>query len=163
MRDVWSLFAHLLGVAGFLLAHGTSAGLAFAMRRERDPERMRRLLQLSQGSFNVLYAALLVLLAAGVVGGFRGNYWGFGWIWTALALLVVTAVVMSVLAGRWYGALRKALGIKYRTGLRIYPAPPAGTDEDVHAAASRLQPFVMAGVGVVAVVLILFLMIDKPF
>ena len=39
--DSWFLFFHLVGLAGFLLAHGTSAGLAFALRREREPERSR--------------------------------------------------------------------------------------------------------------------------
>ena len=80
MHDIWSLAVHLVGVVGFLLAHGTSAGMAFAMRRERDPARMRRLLELSEASFALMYASLLVLLAGGVAGGFRQGYWSLGWI-----------------------------------------------------------------------------------
>jgi hypothetical protein len=163
MRDPWSLYFHLAGVAAFLLAHGTSAGMAFALRKEREPERMKRLLELSDRSFNLLYGALLVLLVGGVVGGFRSHYWSFGWIWTSLALLIVTAVAMFVLAGLWYGRLRQALGLHYRVGLKVLPPPTPGTPEEVQAALAHLQPYVMVGIGIVSIGLFLYLMISKPF
>ncbi len=37
----------MLGVFGFLLAHGTSAGVAFALRRERNAEEIDALLSRS--------------------------------------------------------------------------------------------------------------------
>ena len=123
MHDIPSLVVHLVGVFAFLLAHGTSAGLAFAMRRERDPARMRRLLELSEASFSLLYPSLLVLVAGGIAGGFRLGYWSLGWIWVALGLLVVVSVAMSILGGERYSELRKPLGLKYRAGFKIYPAP----------------------------------------
>jgi hypothetical protein len=163
MHDVWSLFFHLVGVTGFMLAHGSSAGLAFAMRRERDPERMRRLLQLSEASFSVLYPSLLVLIAGGIVGAFRRHYWSFGWIWVAIGVLVVAFGIMFVLGGGRYSQVRKVLGIRYREGFKILPPGPAGTQQELEAAVARLQPFVLLGTGVVVIAVALYLMIAKPF
>jgi len=42
-----------------MLAHGASVSVAFALRRERNLERIRALLDLSSGSFNVMYLSLL--------------------------------------------------------------------------------------------------------
>jgi hypothetical protein len=163
VSHVWVLFFHLAGMVGFLLAHGTSAGLAFALRRERDPERMRRLLQLSEASFAVLYPSLLVLVVAGVVGGFRLHAWSQGWIWAAIVVLVVVVVVMATLGGGRYSGLRKALGIKYREGFKILPATAPGTQAEIDAAAARLQPLLIAAVGIVALAAFLYLMIVRSF
>ena len=163
MHDVWSLFFHLVGVTGFMLAHGSSAGMAFAMRRERDPERMRRLLQLSEASFNVMYPALLVLIAGGVVGAFRRHYWSFWWVWVAIGLLVVAFGIMFVLGGGRYSQVRKVLGIRYREGFKILPPEPKGTQQELEAAATRLQPFLLPGVGLVVILVSLYMMISKPF
>ena len=76
----WIVFLHVAGGFGFMLAHGASASVAFALRRERNLERLRALLDLSSGSFNVMYLSLLVLLAAGIVAGFMQKWWGQGWI-----------------------------------------------------------------------------------
>ncbi len=163
MHDIPSLVVHLVGVFAFLLAHGTSAGLAFAMRRERDPARMRRLLELSEASFSLLYPSILLLLVGGVAGGFRQGYWSFGWIWAALGLLVLVLVAMFILGGGRYSELRKPLGLKYRAGFKIYPAPPEGTLDEIQAALPRLHPLVIAGIGIVALAAFLFLMVWKPF
>jgi hypothetical protein len=163
MSHVWTLFFHLAGMAGFLLAHGTSAGLAFALRREHDPERMRRLLQLSEASFGVLYPSLLVLVAAGVVGAFRLHAWSQGWIWVSIGVLAVVLVVMSTLGGGSYSGLRKALGIKYREGFKILPGAAPGTQAEIDAAAARLQPLLIAAVGIVSLAVLLYLMIAKSF
>ena len=75
----WIVFLHVAGGFGFMLAHGASASVAFALRRERNLERLRALLDLSSGSFNVMYLSLLVLLAAGDTAGFMQKWWGQGW------------------------------------------------------------------------------------
>src|SRR5579862_5700891 len=92
----WLVFAHVLGVFGFLLAHGTAAAVAFALPRQREVERVRVLLDLSRGVTMVANVSLLVLLAAGITAGFMGNWWSQGWIWTALGLLVLMSISMSV-------------------------------------------------------------------
>ncbi len=164
MHDLWSLFFHLAGLAAFLVAHGTSAGLAFALRGERHPERMRRLLELSEGSFKVLYPAVLVLIAGGVAGAFRRTYWSSGFVWVSIGLLLAAFAIMFVVGGGQYSVVRKALGIRYREGFKIYPGTGvSATQEEIEDAVARLHPFLLLGTGVVVIGASLYLMTSKPF
>ena len=43
----WWVFLHIAGVFAFLTAHGVSVGVAFKLRRERDPQRILALNELS--------------------------------------------------------------------------------------------------------------------
>jgi hypothetical protein len=83
----WLIFLHVLGVFAFLLAHGASAAVAFKPRRERrcgcKPERIRPLLELSQGTTAVMGGSLVVVLGTGVAAGILGNWWGQYWIWAS--------------------------------------------------------------------------------
>ncbi len=103
----WLVFAHVLGVFGFLLAHGTAVAVAFALPRQREVERVRVLLDLSRGVTMVANVSLLVLLAAGITAGFMGNWWGQGWIWAALGLFILIGVTMTLLGSRPLNRIRR--------------------------------------------------------
>jgi hypothetical protein len=127
----WWVFLHILGAFGFLLAHGVSMAMALALRREREPARIQALLGLSRVYLNVTYASLLVLLTGGIVSGFLGHWWGQGWIWVALALLLALWVSMSLLGTSFYDRVRIAvgtepmLGARKKAWLRDRPPPSA--------------------------------------
>ena len=70
----WIALVHVIGGFGFFLAHGASAAVAFRLRKERDLERVRALLDLSSSTISALYISLLVLLAAGIWAGFLGRW-----------------------------------------------------------------------------------------
>ena len=72
----WVVFAHVFAVFGFLIGHGASAAVIFRLRRERDVNSIRVLLDLSRRANGVANACLLVLIAAGVTAGFMGGWWG---------------------------------------------------------------------------------------
>lgn len=63
------IFLHVVGVFLFLLAHGASNAVAFALRKERNMERVRALLMLSPSTFGMMYGGLLLILITGLVGG----------------------------------------------------------------------------------------------
>jgi len=41
------VFLHVISAFAFLLSHGAAASVAFALKRERDPQKIRTLLDLS--------------------------------------------------------------------------------------------------------------------
>jgi hypothetical protein len=47
----WLVFLHVVSALGFMMAHGVSVSVAFALRRERHPERVRALLGLSADTY----------------------------------------------------------------------------------------------------------------
>ena len=64
----------MAAVLGFFIAHGTSMAVAFRLKRERDPERVRALLDLS-GWATALPGATLAPLGfvAGIAAGFMAT------------------------------------------------------------------------------------------
>jgi hypothetical protein len=159
----WLVYLHLLGLFGFLLGHGASSSVSFALRRERNPERVRVLLELSGNSFGVMYGALLVLLISGIAAGVIGHWWGSAWIWVSLALLFVVMGAMAGLGSRLYGQARKAAGLPYFEGMKQRPPiDPAGEDE-LHALLARGNPILLTVIGYGGLAIIAWLMMFKPF
>src|SRR5207248_966623 len=74
----WWVFIHIVGVLGFLLAHGESVAVLFARRRERDPDRIRTLLGLSGQSATAFYVSFLVLLGGRLAAATCGPWWSAG-------------------------------------------------------------------------------------
>ena len=56
------VFLHVAGVFIFLLGHGGSANAAFQMKHERDPDRLRALLDMSVRSFIGMYLILWLMV-----------------------------------------------------------------------------------------------------
>jgi hypothetical protein len=152
----WWLFVHIAGVLGFVMAHGTSAGVALQLRHERNPDRIRALLQLSNSSSSVFYISILVLLVAGISLGFQGHWWGQGWIWTALIVLVLTMGAMYAVATPYYRRVRRVMQIQEGGGQAV------GADEIEQLMRSG-RPGVILLVGAVPLLFILYLMVLKPF
>jgi hypothetical protein len=153
---------HVLGAFTFVAAHGVSMVAAVRLRGERDRVRQVALLDVSAAGVGLMYVGLLVLLAAGIVAGFMGNHWGRAWIWAALVTLVLVIVVMYAVATPFYGRMRAAAGIGQWAERRDRYKPPA-TEADLDLLASSNAPFVLATVGVIGLVVIIWLMLLKPF
>lgn len=147
----WLVFLHVAGVFGFLSFHGVSVSVAFQLVRERDPKRVAALIELSATSLRGFYVSLLVLIAAGTAAGFVGKWWGQAWIWTSLALLVVSSILMLIIARPYF---RRVGAAARKTG---------AVPEDVAAITSTSLPMVLAAIGFGTILVILYLMLFKPF
>jgi hypothetical protein len=159
----WLVLAHVLGAFGFVLGHGVSVHAGFKLRAERDRARIEALLDLSAMSLAMLYGSLLVLLAAGIAAGFVGDWWGQLWIWTAIGILAVIIVVMFAVASPYYMGLRKALGREGYEPKEGEPPPEPMSDEQLVATLQSTRPYWLAVVGGIGLVIIIGLMVLKPF
>lgn len=157
----WLVLLHLIGVLGWLFAHGTSAFVSFRIRRETNLDRVTGLLQLVQSANAIMYPFFYLLLIAGILAGVNGHWFGHGWIWTGLALFIVVTIAMYAIATPYYTRLRGALGLPGR-GRAPKPATRA-SDAEVLAMLDSRRPEILAGVGVVGLLLIVWLMVMKPF
>lgn len=149
---LWWKYVHIVGGLGFLAAHGATAAVALRLRKERDPARIRTLLDLSRSTRPWMYVSLVVLLAAGIVDGFKGHWWGQWWIWTALILLTVMLVAAFPLAVPYYVRVRKAVADGAAT-----------TPQELEALLSSTRPVVIALVETAGLAGIVWLMVLKPF
>ena len=160
----WLIFLHVLSAFAFFLAHGATAAVMFKLRSERDPARLMALLDLSPFVGGIMTINLLLILLTGIVGGFMGRWWGQGWIWTALALLIAISFVMSFGGRLYFDRVRRALGQASPDDIRKKAAPPPAVSPDELGAVIRSgRPMLLMAVGLGGLAVITWLMMFKPF
>jgi uncharacterized membrane protein len=145
----WLKYLHLLGLGIFLLSHGVSAGASLVLRRTQPDAIRATLLQLSIRAEYVALPALVVVLVTGVWMGFLGSWWRMGWIWAAIVVLVAVMVFMSASSVPYHGA-RDAVRDKLPT-------------EELDKRLKPARPIALASIGTVALLVLIFLMVFKPF
>jgi plastocyanin len=151
----WWVLLHLAGVFVFLLAHGVSVGVLFRLRRERDPAKVSTLLELSGTSTKGFYVGLVMLLVGGFAAVATGHLWGKPWIWLSLAVLVLTTVAMTAMAKPYY----RRVGFVARA---LVGGTEAVTAEQFDEVLKDSRSNSVAGIGLVALALILYMMVMKP-
>lgn len=147
------VFLHVGSAFLFMLAHGATAAAMFRLRRERDPAGIAALLEVRRWAeipFNVSSA---VMFFSGIALGFMGSWWGSGWIWASLGLLVAITLVMGI------------FGRQYLDRAAAFVAPPVGDDspgapEELLASG---RPMLLAVTGIGGFLAIVWLMMFKPF
>jgi len=151
----WLVFVHIIGVLGFVFTHGVSAAMALRLRHERNPDRIRVMLQVSSSSLGVFYVSVLLLLVGGIWAGFRGHWWGRGWIWVALGVFVANMLFMYATASPYYRRVRNVM--------RIQESGSAVAAEDLDAVLRSNIPTIVVWVGLLSIGFIAYLMVLKPF
>jgi hypothetical protein len=137
------------------------------LRAERDPAAVRTLVDLSRGSMMVMSVGGLIWLVAGIVAGFTGRagagWWTTGtyWIWASLVLAIVIIGLMTPMGRIYLNRIRTAVGVDTKTGTVApgFQVDPAALEVAVRSG----QPTVLAAIGVGGLLILLWLMMFKPF
>jgi hypothetical protein len=159
----WLVFLHVLSALTFFLAHGASVAMAFKVRSETNFERIRAMLDLSASTIGVMFISFLVMGLTGIIMPFILKLWGKGWIWTSIVLMVIVAVQMGMMNEKRYKILRKLVGLPYMQGNKEFPAEPPASQQEVEAHLKKLRLEELVVVGYVIPMIVLWLMIFKPF
>lgn len=158
------VFLHVVFVLGYLLAHGVSAAVAFALKKERDLNRIRALLDLSAASYPAMLWTLLAIVVFGLTAAFINMvWWRMGWIWVSIVVLVVIVVLMAIYGSAVFGEIRKAIGLPYMVKGKPFPAEPVKSDEEIYAVIAKINPTLLLVVGYGGFAVIAWLMRVKPF
>ena len=159
----WLVFLHVIALFGFMMSHGVSVSVAFALRKERNPDRIQTLLNLSGGSIGILNGSILIILLTGIVSGFIGQWWGRGWIWLSLGLLLATSIYMAFVGSGYYGQVRKAIGLAYMENFKGRPPVERASAEELDKLLNQSHPVILAVIGFGSLAVITWLMKFKPF
>ena len=159
----WLLFLHVLSAITFFLAHGTSVAMAFQIRKETDFARIRAMLDLSNSTLIVMGVAFLVMGLSGLIMPFILKLWGKGWIWASIVLMLIAFIQMAVMNEKRYKILRKLVGLPYMQGNKNFPAEPPASQSEVEAHIKKLNVYELVAVGYVIPMIVLWLMVFKPF
>lgn len=151
----WWVFLHIAGVFGFLMAHGVSVYVTLRLPKEREPARVSQLLELSASSVGFMWNSIGALLVGGIAAGFTGHFWGQGWIWAAIVVLVLVMAAMYAMGTTWAKRLRTISGA-------MAGGTQAVSDAQFDEILRSKRPYTIAAIGFVGLLVILWLMIFKP-
>jgi hypothetical protein len=152
----WWKLLHILGVLGFVMFHGVSIWVALRLRKERDRGRIAELLQFSGSSVQGMYVSLGLLILFGVIAGFAGKWWSSWWIWLALLILLGMIGEMSAVAKPYYQRVKEAVEVR-PSGV------PRRSDEELQEILRSPLALFNAVLGLVALAVLAWLMVFKPF
>jgi len=159
----WLIFLHVLSVITFFLAHGTSAAMAFQLRKETDFTRIRALLDLSRSTLILLEGSFAIMGLTGIILPFLIHIWNRIYIWLSIALMLFVVIYMLRANENRYNKLRRLVGLPYMKGSRLFPAKPPSSPEEVAALIQKTTVTAFVVVGYVIPAIVLWLMVFKPF
>jgi hypothetical protein len=163
----WLVYVHLVGVFAFLVAHGTSMFAVFRVRRERDRAVIAAMLDLSGRASQASYIGLLILGIGGLAAEYNTSQLTAGWVVASYVVIVVVLIAMFAIAAPHYYALRDAVGIRSRggRGRRQEAANPVGPidDSELYRRLESRRPEALTAIGGAGLVVLVWLMVLKPF
>jgi hypothetical protein len=159
----WLVFLHTLSAITFFLAHGTSMAMAFQLRKETDFARIRAMLDMSMTTVPVMFFSFLGMGLTGLIMPFILKLWGKGWIWASIVLMVIVFFQMVSMNERRYKHLRRMVGLPYMIRGDRFPAEEPASQADVEAHLKKMTVNDLVIVGYVIPMIVLWLMVFKPF
>jgi|SRR5689334_11503997 flagellar basal body-associated protein FliL len=159
----WIVLLHVVGAFMFVASHGVAMWMVAELPRQKDPKRIQALLDLSSTSLTGVYVGLLLLLVGGIWAGIAAGHFGRLWIWLALIVLVAIIVLMYVVATPFFKRLRMALGVRTPGLAKDAPDPVPAADAEILAIAASTPAGILSAVGFGGLLIILWLMVVKPF
>ena len=153
--QIW-LSLHIVGVLAFVGAHGVSMFVLFRIRKERDRARLAELISLSGETAMPMYISLGVLLAGGIGTALVLRLFSFWWIWTSLFVLLIEVALMTAIAKPYFKSITAATAIR-PSGV------PRVSDEELDSLLRSGEPLAITLIGVAGLLIILWMMIFKPF
>lgn len=159
----WIVFLHVVGAFMFVAGHGVSMVVVFRVRKERDRARLGALLDLSGWSLGIAGIGLLVLFLSGILAGIVLGSFGKWWIWIALVLFMAIGILMTPVGGSYLRGLRLAIGQRPGNAKPGDPDPVPATDGELAALQASRAPETLLLLGAGGFVVILWLMMFRPF
>ena len=159
----WLVFLHTLSAFTFFLAHGASMAMAFKLSTETDFSRIRALLDLSASSIGVMFFSFLAMGLTGLIMPFLLHVWNKGWVWASIVLMIGVFFQMVFMNEKRYKPLRRLVGMPYMIRGDRFPAEEPASQADVDAYLRNLNVTDLVIVGYGIPMIVLWLMVFKPF
>jgi 4-hydroxybenzoate polyprenyltransferase len=140
----WIVFVHVASVLGLLIVHPVT--IAFHLKEERVDVRIRELLEVTESASALRWIFFALIIVSGALLGFLGSWWGSAWIWVALVMFVAIGVVMNRYGGRTIDRIAETTD-----------------DAEMERLLAAFDPWILAVSGTGGLLLILYLMLFKPF
>lgn len=163
------VYVHLVGVVVMAVAHGVSIFAAFRVRREPDPRIIAAVLGMSKTAVGLLYVGFLLMAVGGLGAAWQAGVLLAPWTIASYVVLVVVIGVMYMVATPFYVRVREMAGGSGAPGDAAASAAPgdgaASAAPDaaaIQAALANRRPEILALVGTVGLLVLVWLMVVRP-
>ena len=155
MTYSWLKFLHILAVLALLGTHGVSMTVLYAIRRERDRAKIMTMMALSGQATIPMYVSIGAVAVFGVLLWVKFYGVSTTWLWLALVLLIAMVGLMTATAKPYFARVKEACQLR-PSGV------PRVSDEELADVLTSAKAHLIAAIGVIGTVAILYLMIFKP-
>ena len=155
----WVVYLHVTAVFVFLVQHAVDILVTFKLRQQTEPEGIYTMysFMLNNNTRNLRITYLLIILT-GAIAGIITPWWRQGWMWTALGVMILIWIVM----GRFGPIYLTAVDNIAEEAMKN-KADPAAIERFRTGLKARWEPEIMAITSVIGLLIILWLMMFKPF
>jgi len=155
----WVVLLHVAVIFVFLIQHAAEIFITFRLREQQEPEGIDATysFMLDNNSRNLRITYSLIILT-GAIAGFMSTWWKQGWMWTALGVMVVIWGIMHRIGGSYLTMVDTIT-----EQARKNKDDPSALDTFKANLKARREPEIMLAVSVIGGLVILWLMMFKPF
>ena len=156
---LWVVYLHVLVIYVFLVQHAAEIWVSFKLREQAQPEGIYATYNfMPANNVRNLRITYSLIIITGIAAGFITTWWRQGWMWTALGVMIVIWIVMRRVSSNYLYAVdaiaEQALKNKEDTALL------EKFRSDLQA---RREPEILSVTSVIGGLIILWLMMFKPF
>ena len=156
---LWVVFLHVLVVFIFLIQHAAEIWVSFKLREQKEPQGVLATYGfMPDHNIRNLRITYSLIIITGITGGFLTTWWRQGWMWTALGVMIVIWLVMRRVSDRYLNAVDAIVD----TALKNKEDPSASA-KFIRDLKARREPEILGGVAASGGLVILWLMMFKPF
>jgi len=155
MTYSWLKFLHIVAVLALLGTHGVSMTVLYAIRRERDRAKIMAMIAVSGQSVIPMYISIGAVVVFGVLLWVKFYGLGTTWLWLAIVLLIAMVGLMTATAKPYFARVKEACQLR-PSGV------PRVSDEELGEVLMSAKAHLIAAIGVIGTLAILYLMVFKP-
>jgi hypothetical protein len=143
----------------FLVQHAAEIWVSFKLREQEGPEGIYSTYAfMPANNIRNLRITYLLIILTGITAGFITTWWRQGWMWTALGMMIAIWIFMKRVSS---GYLTAVDGIAERAVKNKEDASAIETFKSELKA--RREPEILSAISVLGGLIILWLMMFKPF
>jgi hypothetical protein len=155
----WVVYLHVTAVFVFLVQHAADILVTYKLRQQTEPEGIYATYSfMLNNNVRNLRITYLVIIVTGAIAGVITPWWRQGWMWTALGVMILIWIVMKRAAPVYLTAVDTIAEEAMKN-----KADPTAMEKFKIALKARREPEIMAITSVVGLLIILWLMMFKPF
>jgi hypothetical protein len=155
----WIVYLHVVVIFIFLIQHAAEIWVSFKLRQQKEPEGIFATYAfMPDNNVRNLRITYSLIIITGMAAGFITIWWRQGWMWTALAIMIVIIIVMRRVSDIYLNAVDAIA----ETALKN-KGDPSTLAKFVSNLKARREPEILSAISALGGLIILWLMMFKPF